>query len=111
MVIGSSAPPTCIGNTLPSNVIKAAGFFSACLVRYSTPPASSSAARIIAFTSALSLFFEPLRRPFPAAGGRVPLGAAISSKHFFGENRTGRPPRRLPHIGSDPAAPDHQNSR
>ena len=58
--------------------LPASGFLVACSARYCCPPAASSACRIISFSARVILFVEPLGRPFPAPGGRVPFGAAIS---------------------------------
>src|SRR5215469_11731304 len=56
--------------------MNALGFSLACRIRYSSPPALSSAPRIIVLRSAVSLFGRPLREPPP-----VFLPAAIVALH------------------------------
>jgi len=60
-----SLPPCCIdsGRSFPTSVRNAAGFLSACSVRYSTPPAAARASRIISLTSRDSLFVAPREQP------------------------------------------------
>src|SRR6516225_908609 len=57
---------------LATSVRNAVGFSSACFSRYFCPPFAASAARIMALTSAFSLFGVPFRRP-PVFG--CPLAA------------------------------------
>src|ERR1700730_697125 len=67
---------------LPTSVRNAVGLDSACLTRYETPPTLFNAALIISLMSRVSLFGAPLGLPFPAAGGRVPLGTGIADSSY-----------------------------
>src|SRR5215207_1450243 len=55
------------------------GFSTACRARYASPPAASSAARIMSFSAFVLLFGMPLREP---PGVRVPLCAGIIQRQF-----------------------------
>jgi hypothetical protein len=65
-MIGRSESPystCCAGSSLPKSAQNAAGCSRATLLRYSTPPRDSSAARIMARASAVNLFGVPFCRP------------------------------------------------
>ena len=78
-----SEPATCIGNTLPSRVMKVTGLAAACCSSHFCPPFALSAPRIPALTVARQLVSGSLGPPLSRSRRTRPFGCRHSADSSY----------------------------